>query len=242
MENQLIIREYIESKIIMIQDEDKNVWFKGVDAASILGYSDKKKAIRMHVDEDEKKQLNELMGGQNGFNINFQPHTFFINESGLYSLILSSKLEGAKKFKKWITKDVIPSIRKTGTYTTQPKIHPEKLREIQLKEIQVLHSIKDSKLKQAWHDRLLNEITGEKQSQQEYSRDLITILKEEFNKNIDFIEASKLGKYIIKKYREKYQKSPEQYMKFVNGNNRMVFCYSKLEEKDLIKWITEVYK
>jgi prophage antirepressor-like protein len=242
MENQLIIREYIESKIIMIQDEDKNVWFKGVDAASILGYSDKKKAIRMHVDEDEKKQLNELMGGQNGFNINFQPHTFFINESGLYSLILSSKLEGAKKFKKWITKDVIPSIRKTGTYTTQPKIHPEKLREIQLKEIQVLHSIKDSKLKQAWHDRLLNEITGEKQLQQEYARDLITILKEEFNKNIDFIEASKLGKYIIKKYREKYQKSPEQYMKFVNGNNRMVFCYSKLEEKDLIKWITEVYK
>ena len=56
------------------------------------------------------------------------------------------------------------------------------------------------------------------------------------------MEASKLGKYIIKKYREKYQKSPEQYMKFVNGNNRMVFCYTKDEEKDLIKWITEVYK
>ena len=154
METQLITREYLESKIVMIQDEDKNVWFKGVDAASILGYSDKKKAIRMHVDEDEKKKLNELMGGQNGFDINFQPHTFFINESGLYSLILSSKLEGAKKFKKWITKDVLPSIRKTGTYTTQQKIHPEKLREIQLKEIQILDSIKDSKLKQAWHDQL----------------------------------------------------------------------------------------
>ena len=70
-----------EKKIIMIQDEDKNVWFKGFNVASILGYSNKEKAIKVHVDEDEKKKLKELMPTQNGWDINFQPHTFFINES-----------------------------------------------------------------------------------------------------------------------------------------------------------------
>ena len=57
MENQLIICEYIESKIIIIQDEDKNVWYKGFNVASILGYSDKDKAVRMHVDEEDKIKL-----------------------------------------------------------------------------------------------------------------------------------------------------------------------------------------
>ena len=57
MENKIMFREYFDSKITMIQDEENDVWFKGCEVASILGYSDKNQAIRMHVDEDDKKKL-----------------------------------------------------------------------------------------------------------------------------------------------------------------------------------------
>ena len=221
----------------MIQDVDKVVWFKGCDVASILGYEDKKQAIRKNVEMEDKMKLNELVGCLGDTPLNSQPHSVFINESGLYSLILRSKLDGAKKFKKWVTKEVLPSIRKSGSYSVKKEINSEKLREIQLKEIQILDNITDAKLKQAFRDRLMNEINGDKKETSEYSRDIITILKEEFNKTIDFSLAAKIGKYIVKQYRLKYNKEPEKYMKFVNGNNRPVFCYTKEEEEDLIEWI-----
>jgi prophage antirepressor-like protein len=241
MENKIITKEYFSNEylteVTMIQDVDKVVWFKGIDVASILGYSDKKKAIRMHVDEDDKQKLNEIQSGHFVPPKNSQPHTVFINESGLYCLVIRSKLDGAKKFQKWVTKEVLPSIRKHGSYSEKKEINSEKLREIQLKEIQILDNITDAKLKQAFLDRLMNEITGDKKETSEYSRDIITILKEEFNKTIDFSLAAKIGKYIVKQYRLKYNKEPEKYMKFVNGNNRPVFCYTKEEEVDLIEWI-----
>ena len=243
--NKLITREYFNneylSEVTMIQDDEKNVWFKGADIARILGYSNREKAIRMHVEEDEKKKMNELMPAHRGPPLNSQPHTVFINESGLYSLILRSHLESAKLFKKWITKEVIPSLRKSGSYTVKKEIDCEKLREIQYKEIQILDSIKDSKLKQAFQDRLMNEITGEEQKPTQYARDIITIVKEEFNKNIDFMKAGVIGKMVLKKYKAKYHKSPQKYEKYVNGNNRMVNVYTKEEEPDLIQWITEYF-
>ena len=243
--NKLITREYFNngylSEVTMIQDDEKNVWFKSVDIASILGYSNREKAIRMHVEEDEKKKMNELMPAQNGPPLNSQPHSIFINESGLYSLLLRSQLESSKLFKKWITKEVLPSIRKSGSYTVKKEIDCEKLREIQYKEIQILDSIKDSKLKQAFQDRLMNEITGEEQKPTQYARDIITIVKEEFNKNIDFMKAGVIGKMVLKKYKAKYHKSPQKYEKYVNGNNRMVNVYTKEEEPDLIQWITEYF-
>ena len=95
METQLITREYFESKIIMIQDEDKNVWFKGFDVASILGYSNKDKAVRMHVDEEDKIKLKELQGTQKSGVAKMPPHTIFINDKGVRSLICKSKLINA---------------------------------------------------------------------------------------------------------------------------------------------------
>lgn len=85
-------------------------YFAGKDVAEILGYADPNKAIAMHVDEDDK--LNDKTASSLG-----QRGGWFINESGLYSLILSSKLPNAKKFKRWVTSEVLPAIRKTGTYT-----------------------------------------------------------------------------------------------------------------------------
>lgn len=88
---------------------DGEVMFVGKEVADILGYSNTQKAIRDHVDEDDKLTERIVLSGQNR-------EAVFINESGLYSLILSSKMPNAKKFKRWITTEVLPSIRKHGVY------------------------------------------------------------------------------------------------------------------------------
>lgn len=94
--------------------KDNEIWFVGKDVAKALGYSDTNKAVAMHVD-DEDKQLNDKTSSSFG-----QRGATIINESGLYSLVLSSKLPKAKEFKRWITKEVIPSIRKYGGYIAKP--------------------------------------------------------------------------------------------------------------------------
>ena len=103
--------EFGEIRMIMINNEP---WFVGKDVAEILGYVDTNKAISMHVDEDDK--LNDKTASSLG-----QRGGWFINESGLYSLILSSKLPTAKKFKRWVTSEVLPTIRKHGAYMTDEK-------------------------------------------------------------------------------------------------------------------------
>ena len=84
-------------------------FFVGKDVAVALGYSDPQKAIRMHVDDDDKLTGQIVVSGQNR-------NVIIINESGLYALILSSKLPQAKTFKRWVTSEVLPAIRKTGRY------------------------------------------------------------------------------------------------------------------------------
>lgn len=88
---------------------DNEPWFVGKDIAEMLKYADPQKAIKMHVDEEEKLTRQIVVSGQNR-------NTTVINESGLYSLILSSKLPTAKQFKHWITSEVLPSIRRHGVY------------------------------------------------------------------------------------------------------------------------------
>lgn len=103
-----------EVTTLMNNDE---IYFKGKDIAKILGYVDTKQAIRKNVDDDDKCKLAEFQGGVSQTPLNNQTkNTIMINESGLYSLILRSKLKSAKEFKKWVTKDVLPSLRKTGRY------------------------------------------------------------------------------------------------------------------------------
>lgn len=94
---------------IRIIEIDGTPWMVGKDVALALGYSDTAKAIRVHVD-DEDKGVADLStpGGVQSFTI--------INESGLYALVLSSKLPTAKKFRRWVTSEVLPSIRKNGAY------------------------------------------------------------------------------------------------------------------------------
>lgn len=99
-------------RIILIEAEP---WFVAKDIADVLGYSNTTDAISRHVDDEDKSSIGIFTDA--GFttpNLDYQ--TKVINESGLYSLVLSSRLEKAKEFKRWVTKEVLPSIRKTGSY------------------------------------------------------------------------------------------------------------------------------
>ena len=97
--NKSIIKDYFWSKLTIILDDNNIAWFKGCDVAKILGYVDKKKAVRKNVDLDDKLKLNELVWVFKDAPLNSQPHTIYINESGIYSLVFGSKMENAKKFK-----------------------------------------------------------------------------------------------------------------------------------------------
>lgn len=115
--------EFGSVRTVVLED---GPWFVGKDVAEILGYSNTNKAVMVHVDEDDKflrdsrgnemgklfsslKEMQDILGRQDAW---------LINESGLYSLVLSSKLPTAKKFKRWVTSEVLPTIRKHGAYMT----------------------------------------------------------------------------------------------------------------------------
>ncbi|WKV08164.1 phage antirepressor [Thermoanaerobacterium sp. CMT5567-10] len=110
-------KEFGQVRVII---KDNEPWFVGKDVAEVLGYSNTRDALAKHIDEDDKSDVAIYDGSQNR-------NMTIINESGLYSLVLSSKLPTAKRFKKWITSEVIPSIRKHGAYLT-----PEKIEEVLL--------------------------------------------------------------------------------------------------------------
>lgn len=98
--------EFGEIRSVLIDDEP---WFVGKDIASNLGYQNGSRDINRHVDEVDRNKIMLSDGNQD-------KETIIINESGMYSLIFGSKLESAKKFKKWVTSEVLPSIRKHGFY------------------------------------------------------------------------------------------------------------------------------
>lgn len=92
-------------------DEKGEPWFVGKDVAEVLGYKKSRNAMMAHVDDDDKTTA--LIQGPGS---NYKTRAIIINESGLYSLILSSKLPQARAFKRWVTSEVLPQIRKTGGY------------------------------------------------------------------------------------------------------------------------------
>ena len=108
--NDLQVFNY-EGASVRVIDRDGEPWFVGKDVAEVLGYSNPSKALIDHVDEEDKLNNDSLSSlGQRG--------GWLINDSGLYSLILSSRLPGARQFMRWVTSEVLPSIRKHGIYAT----------------------------------------------------------------------------------------------------------------------------
>lgn len=108
--NELKIFENAEFGQVRTVTIDNEPWFVGKDVADALGYSDTNKAVAMHVEEEDKK-LNDKSSSSFG-----QRGATLINESGLYALIFGSRLESAKRFKHWVSSEVLPAIRKHGVY------------------------------------------------------------------------------------------------------------------------------
>lgn len=107
--NEIFVFHGQEVRTVTINNEP---WFVGKDVADILGYQNPQKAIRDHVDFEDKLTEQIVQSGQNR-------EMIIINESGLYSLILSSKLPQAKEFKRWVTSEVLPQIRQQGAYVPE---------------------------------------------------------------------------------------------------------------------------
>lgn len=117
--------EFGEIRTVII---DGDPWFVGRDIANALGYVKPQNAVRNNVDKEDARIESTLTNGG-------AQNTLVVNESGLYSLIFGSKLESAKKFKKWVTSEVLPSIRKTGSYGGQLPKNPMELLELHYEAI-----------------------------------------------------------------------------------------------------------
>lgn len=126
---------------VRVVERDNKPWFVGKDVANILGYSNTRKAIIDHVDEEDKNTVTIRDGIQGN------PNQVVINESGLYSLILSSKLPNAKRFKHWVTSEVLPTIRKHGAYMSSEVIEKTLLSPDYL--IRLATNLKEEKAKRA---------------------------------------------------------------------------------------------
>lgn len=144
--------EFGDVRTIMIDGEP---WFCGKDVAGNLGYTNEKNAVKRHCDDGEV--LKQTLGVQtaikkDGTPAIMQVDMLFVNESGLYSLIFGSKLESAKKFKKWVTSEVLPQLRKAGSYGT-PKLPqtPMELLELHYEAIKQVDS-KVNNLEERFND------------------------------------------------------------------------------------------
>lgn len=102
-----------DDQLVRALKSDDEIWFIGKDVAKILGYSNPRDAILKHVDTEDKNSV-AIRDGNKG-----NPNQTVINESGVYALIFGSKLPDAKKFKHWVTSEVLPQLRKTGSYAAK---------------------------------------------------------------------------------------------------------------------------
>ena len=145
-----------EFGLIRALEKDSDIWFVGKDVAEVLGYSNTRDALAKHVDNEDKADVAIHDGRQNR-------SMTIINESGLYSLVLSSKLPNAKKFKRWVTSEVLPSIRKHGIYATTQTI--ETMLADPDNAIRMLTALKEERAKRIEQEKQIASLTAENQMQ-----------------------------------------------------------------------------
>lgn len=150
-EVQLFNFENHEVRSLLLNNEP---WFVGKDVAEALGYSKARNAIATHIDSEDKKDapIQGTLGGVQEMTV--------INESGLYNLVLSSKLPSAKKFKRWVTSEVLPALRKTGQYQVKELSGQELMAKALIEAQSVLAAkdkvIEEMKPKASYYDVILN--------------------------------------------------------------------------------------
>ena len=139
--NELQVFRNAEFGELTLLEIDNEPWFVGKEVAEKLGYENGSRDINRHVSEEDRRIIQNYQNGT--FEIPNRGLTI-INESGLYSLILGSKLESAKRFKRWVTSEVLPAIRRTGSYSNQPT--GGKLLALAVLEAQKLLDAKDEEI------------------------------------------------------------------------------------------------
>lgn len=227
MENKIQIFENSEFGSIRTLEIDGEPYFVGKDVAEILGYTNPSKALADHVDEDDKLNNESLSSlGQRG--------GWIINESGLYSLILSSKLPNAKKFKRWVTAEVLPTIRKHGAYMTQETIEQAILNPDTL--IKLATALKDEQNKNKQLQAVNSELAVNNQIMKPKAdyfdelvdRNLLTNLRETA-KQLEIKQKDFIGFLLEKKYL--YRDKRGKLMPYANKNNGLFEVKETFNEK-----------
>lgn len=253
--NEVEIFKY-EEKQVRTQLINNDIWFVGKDVADILGYSNTAKAIRDHVDEEDKLTERIVLSGQNR-------EVIFINESGLYSLVLSSKLESAKKFKKWVTSEVLPTIRKHGAYMTPEVIektltNPDfiiglatELKKAQTRNVFLENEVKILQPKAKYTDEVLNSpnVVAITQIAKDYGMSAVKMNKLLNDLGIQYKLRNQW--LLVQKYSDKgYVKSKTQEYFDTNGNihtamttywtqKGRLFIYETLKQQNILPVIEQ---
>jgi prophage antirepressor-like protein len=250
---ELIKRFENENYNITTIKNNEDIYFKGKEIANILGYKDTDQAMRIHVEEEDKKKMEILLKmesttrgvkntGLKKMTYN-ELNTIYINESGLYSLVLRSKLPGAKEFKRWVTSEVLPSIRKNGKY--EVPTNEQRLKEItmSLEILKMIDCVDDSIKSIAYSETkniLSNKINNTNDDEIDYPitrriKDLGYSYTEK-----DHGKLVKIGNLLAKKYREKYNEKPKKRNAYVRGQLREINYYTKKDfdimDKAIIKF------
>ena len=150
-------RDFGKIRSLMVNNEP---FFVGNDIATVLGYKNTRDALSKHIDEEDKISDVAIYDGSQNRNMTI------INESGLYSLILSSKLESAKKFKRWVTSEVLPSIKKNGMYATDKLLNNP---DLAIKVFEQLKQEREEKKKLQLENTQQKQIIGELKPKADYT-------------------------------------------------------------------------
>ena len=228
-----------ENKNITTIKIDDEIYFKAKDVALCLGYKNSKDAIITHVDLDDKITYDKLRDREIRpplIENKIDKQTIFINESGLYSLILSSKLPTAKAFKRWITHNVIPSIRKTGKYEiNQDENDYKKIQKIKLgydflNQINFINDRDKAFLGTQVKNLLINDklLENAEHKTDEFEYPITRRLLDHGIKYNDKMKSNliKSGKYLRTLYFEKYKKYPMKRNQYVDNAIREVNVYT----------------
>lgn len=227
--------EFGEIRALEINNEP---WFVGKDVATILGYSNSSDALKVHVDEEDKCKKDEIVIHDS---IGRKQRPLLINESGLYSLILSSKLPNAKKFKRWVTSEVLPQIRQTGGYI--PFSQDESDEEILARALIIAQNtlakkdelIEQMKPKVDYHDKVLN--VDKLVTTTDIAKDLGMTARQLHNKLHDMKIIFKTGNHWT--FYAKYQTRIPLYADYQIGEHGQILKWTERGRKWIIKLLNE---
>jgi len=217
------------------KDENGNPWFVARDVAEILDYKNTRQTIKDHVDDEDKCVMGQIESQNEGYqNDTPQNNTILINESGLYSLILRSKKKEAKLFKRWITSEVIPSLRKNGEYVVPKNVIKERLEILDMaRNLLTFGGEIEDRDKLLLKDLARNAMIGSVSNINEISKEneewsLSRRLQEVYDvkgKTINNMLIS-FGKKVLIKYRQIHDgNNPPKRDQYVDGTTRTINCY-----------------